>query len=87
MSSGEIGSVVREGMRGNPIDVCDESDNEELVCDESVVESDKYSVEGMNEIENTSDFDVDVVVNERLKVFTNCDKPLLLISLRKKHQS
>ena len=26
----EIGGVVREGMKGNPIDVCDESDDEKM---------------------------------------------------------
>ena len=29
LKSEEIGSVVREGMKENPIDVCDDSDNEQ----------------------------------------------------------
>ena len=42
----EIGSVIREGRLENPIEVCDDSDVEQLKCDESLVKSEKYSVEG-----------------------------------------
>ena len=31
----EIGSVVREGMKENPIDVCEDLDEEELKCSEN----------------------------------------------------
>ena len=47
LTSEEMGPVVREGRKENPIDVCDDSD-EELNCSKDLIEADKYSIDGTN---------------------------------------
>ena len=69
LNTNEIGSVEREGKRENPIDVCDDSDEAELNYDEHLVESRKYSVDGMAELDTASDFDADVVFANSIGIF------------------
>ena len=74
LSPKEIGTVVREGMKENPIDVCD-SDEEDLKCDEKfsvdkeVKDPDVYSVDGMDVMLDASDFDADALLADTLDVF------------------
>ena len=42
LKSEEIGSLVREGGMKNPIDICGNSDEAELSCDEVLSKTDKY---------------------------------------------
>ena len=65
----EIGVVVREGGVENPIEVCDDSDDGGMQCNESIPESDKYSIDGMENMECMSDFDPDIFVSNANKVF------------------
>ena len=74
LKSEEIDFVVREGRVENPIEVCDDSDEGGLSCDESLSNNAKYSVSGMNEIEAASDFDADVVLAEGIEIFESMKK-------------
>ena len=75
LTGSEIANISREGMKENPIDVCDESDDEKLGCGESMSGADKYSVDGQNDIECMSDFDPDVVFNEGMEVLKPMNEP------------
>ena len=62
LKSEELDVIVREGKVGNPIEVYAESDEE-------TSNFEKYSVDGMEDVERMSDFDPDVVVNNAKNVF------------------
>ena len=61
----ELTATYREGRKENPIDVCDDSDEESLKCSEKyeinqeVNNTDTFSVDGTDVILETSDFDAD----------------------------
>jgi hypothetical protein len=61
--------MVREGGMENPIDICDDSDEGELNCGESLVEAEKYSIDGMDVLETGSDFDADVLYADSVDIF------------------
>ena len=62
-------------MKENPIDVCEDSDEEELKCSEKfsvvkeVKDPDVYSVDGMDVMLDASDFDADALLADTLDVF------------------
>ena len=60
---------MREGAMENPIDICDDSDEGELSCHESLMEAEKYSVDGMDILETGSDFDADVLYADSVDIF------------------
>ena len=64
-----------EGRKENPIDVCGESDDEKLECYEPRSGADKYSVDGMEDVECMSDFDPDLVFTEGIEVFKSVNTP------------
>ena len=57
-----------EGRKENPIDVCDDSD-EDLKCSEELIKSETYSIDSMAELDAASDFDADVVFADSIDVF------------------
>ena len=59
----ELENVVREGAKGNPIDVKDDSDNE-FIEGEGVKAVEHYSVDGVDVAVDTSEFDVKEFLNE-----------------------
>ena len=69
LKSDEIRAIVREGRRENPIDICDDSDEGDLSCDEELSNSENKSVEGMDEFVTGSDFDADVVFASSVDIF------------------
>ena len=71
----EIGALVREGGMKNPIDICDDSDKAELSCDEKLSKCDDYSVNGMSEMIDTSEFDADVAFANGCEIFDSTTKP------------
>ena len=74
LKSEEIGSVVMEGRMENPIEVCDDSDEEKLKCDDSLVNVDNYSVDVMTQIDSAPDFDADVVFASGSEIFESIKK-------------
>ena len=68
LTSEEMSHVVCEGRKENPIDVCDDSD-EDLKCSEKLIKSETRSIDGVDEFAVGSDFDADVVFAEGLEVF------------------
>ena len=101
----EIGAIVREGMKENPIDVCDESDDEKekTAADEKNVSTtpcgrphgdevckfcidsglaDVYSIDGMDQVVDPSEFDASVFVNEVSKPEIRQEPPELNMSFR-----
>ena len=66
-----IGEVVREGRAENPIDICDDSDEGELSCNEVLTEVKKESIDGyrLENIATMSDFDLDIVISNSVDIF------------------
>ena len=75
LKSEEIGSLDREGAMKNPIEICDDSDEGELNCDEVVSKSDNYSVDGVNEMIDASEFDADTAFADGFEIFDATNKP------------
>ena len=65
----------------NPIDIWDDSDKAELNCDEVISKSDNYSVDGMSEMVDASEFDADAAFVDGFEIF---DSTNILISLVKR---
>ena len=63
MQSNEIQKTVREGVKENPIDILDNSD-EEIVESEVVESVDHYSVDGVDHSVKPSEFDANEFMNE-----------------------
>ena len=68
LTSEQLVDVVREGRKENPINVCDECD-EELKCTEDLIKAETYSIDGLAELESASDFDADVVFTDSIDIF------------------
>ena len=64
----ELGSVVREGMKENPIDICDMSDDECLKS-EKQKSYDVYSVDGSDVLVDPDGFDADALFADSIDVF------------------
>ena len=64
----ELGSVVREGMKENPIDVCDMSDDECLKS-EKQKSYDVYSVDGSDMLVDPEGADADALFADSIDAF------------------